>query len=85
MPTPVTLYADRDGALSFHPGPVASPVPFELADGYRVDEGFTGVRMIFGPPGTLGMTLEQALSAKVLRPVFDERIASVDDPCDDHD
>lgn len=53
---PITLYSDSDGALSFYPSEGATAVEFELADGYRVGEGFTGVRMILGPPGTLGMT-----------------------------
>jgi hypothetical protein len=66
----VTLYADThaDGALSFYPAPDAVEVVFELAEGYRVAEGFTGVRAIFGPPGALGMTIDEALSAGVLRP-----------------
>lgn len=81
MPTLVTLYAGpkTDSTLSFYPSEGATEITFELADGYRVDEGFTGVRMILGAPGTLGMTIDQALSAKVLRPVFDKRLASVDD------
>jgi hypothetical protein len=79
MPTLVTLYADADGELSFHRTEGATAVPFEIVDGYRVAEGFTGVSMIFGPPGTLGMTLDQALTARVLRPIFDEPIASTED------
>jgi hypothetical protein len=79
MPTPVTVYADADGALSFYSSKGATEVPFELADGYRVGPGFTGVLAIFDAPGTLGMTLEQALTARVLRPVFDKPISSAQD------
>jgi len=78
--TPVTLYADDDGALSFYPSEGASPVPFELADGYRLEGGLVGGRVaIFGPPGKLGLQVDEALTAGVLKPVFDERLASVDD------
>jgi hypothetical protein len=45
----MTLYADADGALSLHRTEGATEVPFELADGYRVGPGFTGVLAIFGP------------------------------------
>ena len=54
-------------------------VNVQVPDGYRVGPGFTGVLAIFGPPGTLGMTLEEALTARVLRPVFDTKIASTTD------
>jgi hypothetical protein len=81
MPTAVTLYADSDGALSFYPSDGASPVPFELADGYELKGGLVGGRVaIFGPPGKLGLQVDEALTAGILKPVFDKRIASVDDP-----
>jgi hypothetical protein len=72
--TTVVLYADthKDGALSFYPSPDAVEVLFGLAEGYRITEGFTGVRAVFGPPGTLGMTIDEAVSAGVLKPLLDE-------------
>lgn len=80
MSTTVTLYADADGALSFYPSVGAKPVPFELADGYRLEGGLVGGRVaIFGPPGKLGLQVDEALTAGVLKPVFDKRLASVDD------
>jgi hypothetical protein len=70
MPTRVTLYAGpaTDGALSFYPSEGASAVAFDLVDGYSIGEGFTGVRMILGTPGTLGMSIDQAISRRVLWP-----------------
>jgi hypothetical protein len=79
-PNIVTLYADADGALSFYPSDGASAVPFELAEGYRLEGGLVGGRVaIFGKPGKLGMQVDEALTAGVLKPVFDKRLASVDD------
>ncbi|HMJ52026.1 MAG TPA: hypothetical protein VK540_08110 [Polyangiaceae bacterium] len=79
MSTTVTLYADGDGELSFYPSVGARPVPFELADGYRLEGGLVGGRVaIFGPPGKLGLRVDEALTAGVLKPAFDERLASVD-------
>jgi hypothetical protein len=71
MPSRVTLYAGpaTDAALSFYPTEGALPVAFELADGYRIDAGFTGVRMIFGGPGSLGMSIGDAISRRILWPV----------------
>lgn len=80
MPTPVTLYANDDGALSFYrKDDGATELPFELADGYRVGEGLGGLLCIFGKPGSLGMSLDAALMARIIRPVFDKRIAPVDE------
>jgi len=70
MPTPVTLYAGpaTDSRLSFYPSDGAVEVTFLLADGYRVGEGFTGVRQILGPPGALGLSIDDAISRRILWP-----------------
>ena len=70
MPTPVTLYAgpETDARLSFYPSEGATPVAFTLADGYHIGEGFTGVRMVLGPPGTLGLSIDEAISRRILCP-----------------
>lgn len=79
MPTPVTLYAVFDAELSFYATADATPLEFELADGYRIGEGLGGAKMIFGAPGELGMNLDTALERGILRAVFDRRIASTKD------
>lgn len=70
MSTRVTLYAGpaTDARLSFYPSDGATAVAFDLADGYSIGEGFTGVRMILGPPGTLGLTIDDAISRRILWP-----------------
>jgi hypothetical protein len=77
MPKRVTLYSGpaTDGRLSFFPSEGTSEVVFMLADGYEIGEGFTGVAMIVGPPGTLGMSIDEALNSGVLTPVFDKVLA----------
>jgi hypothetical protein len=76
----LTLYANSEGALSFHDSPGAEAVPFELADGYRIGEGIGGAAAtyVFGRPGTLGMTLQKAIDVGILWPAFDQVIASTD-------
>lgn len=76
----VTLYTGpaTDGRLSFYAAEGTTEVVFVLADGYEIAEGMTGVRMIQGPPGALGLSIDEALSRGVLRPVFDKPIASTD-------
>jgi hypothetical protein len=77
MPARVTLYAGpgTDGKLSFYPSDRCTTVGFELADGYRIGEGFTGVRMILGPPGTLGMSIDEPISRRVLWPAPPDPVA----------
>lgn len=68
--TRILLYAgpETDGSLSFYPSKGAVEVAFDLVDGYRVGEGFTGVRMILGPPGALGLSIQDAITRRVLWP-----------------
>lgn len=82
MATRITLYVGprTDGSLSFYPSEGATAVEFELADGYRLEGGLVGGRVaIFGPPGKLGLQVDEALTAGLLRPVFDKRLASTRD------
>jgi len=65
--TGVTIYADAEGALSFYRTPDSTEVPCELTEGYRIDDGLYGGRRVFGPPGTLGLSLDQAIRQGVLR------------------
>jgi hypothetical protein len=77
VPTQVTLYAgpSTDGGLTFYPSDDTIAVRFELADGYRVGEGFTGVRMVFGPPGTMGMSIDEAITRRILWPAPPDPVA----------
>ena len=70
MPTPLTLYRMADGRLSFYRFASVAEVPAELSDGYRLDENaYDGQLKVFGKPGELGMSLENAMAAGVLRVV----------------
>ncbi len=72
MPTHnLTLYRHQDGSLSFYPAGHVAEVPCELSPGYRIAEGaYDHSLMVFSSdPGKLGMSLEAALKAGVIKPL----------------
>lgn len=64
----VTLYRTTAGNLSFYEFGATGEVLAELEAGYRIEEGaYDGLFRIFGPPGQLGMSIDRAIEAGVLR------------------
>jgi hypothetical protein len=64
----ITIYRAPDGALSLDPADGLEPIEATLGDGYRVEAGFNvNRRLVFGKPGALGLTAEDAARRGVLR------------------
>jgi hypothetical protein len=61
----IVVYERPAGQYYFSlPGQV---VEGELKDGYRVQAGRHGELMIFGEPGTIGLTLERAIQSGIVK------------------
>lgn len=64
--TKVTVYRNAAGIWQLW-GDKATAVEAELAEGYRVGEGLGGQLCIFGKPGQLGMSADEAVRSGVLQ------------------
>src|SRR5258705_1256931 len=73
MPTPIALFANSEGTLSFDASPGSPGVAFELQDGYWVAPGPSGLPAVFSSPGEPGMSVSLAISRGVLRQVPKDR------------
>lgn len=65
----ITIYRDKVGIWHMMPREGTVGVEAELADGYRIGEAIGGAstHLVFGRPGTLGMTADQAVRKGVLK------------------
>jgi len=65
-PTKITIYRSTAGVWDLSPTPGCTTVEAALAEGYRVADGLGGLLRIFGAPGKIGMTADDAVRARVL-------------------
>ncbi len=64
----VTLYRLPDGHFSFVSMDGVKEVAAELAEGYRLDgSSYSGQTMVFGKPGKLGLTADEAVANGAIR------------------
>jgi hypothetical protein len=65
--TKITVYRTATGKLSLNEGPYRTAIEAELADGYHVRKGKSGVLHIVGASSSKGMNVERAIAAGVLK------------------
>jgi hypothetical protein len=69
--TKITIYRLNSGGWSFIESPHCLAVESDLADGYYVSVGKGGELFLFGAPGTVGLSANAAVRARLVQiPVF---------------